>query len=126
MGKLFEVDAVVVGSYKFLYRQQVETLLRRTLFEVDATLRDRLSGLPTEKLHLLVESSLSRMQNLKKSYGMKNTNVPRLKRTHSAPSLSHRLPQMIARSKNLAKQAITEFTRQIAPHYETEERFLVR
>ena len=28
--------------------------------------------------------------------------------------------------KNLAKQAITEFTRQIAPHYQTEDRFLVR
>ena len=124
-GELFEVDAVVVGSYKFYTvsrsRRYYGERYSRSMQRYVTDYQDYLQKNYIFSLRVVIADAESEEVVWDEKY--ERTAVE----AHTLGSflVSQATPDD-STLKNLAKQAITEFTRQIAPHYETEERFLVR
>ena len=125
IGQYFEVDAVIVGSYNFFavsqprryYGERYSRRLQRYVTDYQdylektyiLSLRIIIAGVDTEKI--IRDDTYER----------------RAFQSHSVSSflLSEVTPHE-GILKSLARQAVSEFTRQVSPHYEQEERFLVR
>ncbi|MCZ6681023.1 MAG: hypothetical protein O7E52_27695 [Candidatus Poribacteria bacterium] len=125
IGQYFEVDAVIGGSYTFFavseprryYGERYSRELQRYVTDYQdylqktyvLSLRIVIAGVDTEEI--IRDDRYDR----------------RAVEAHTTGSflISEIMPSGGV-LKNLAKQAISEFTRQIAPHHEIEERFLVR
>ena len=124
-GELFEVDAVVLGSYKFYTvsrsRRYYGERYSRTMQRYVTDYQDYLQKNYIFSLRVIIADAESEEVVWDEKY--ERTAVE----AHTLGSflVSQATPDE-STLKNLAKQAITEFTRQIAPHYQTEERFLVR
>lgn len=124
-GELFEVDAVVVGSYKFYTvsrsRRYYGERYSRSMQRYVTDYQDYLQKNYIFSLRVVIADAESEVVVWDEKY--ERTAVE----AHTLGSflVSQATPDD-STLKNLAKQAITEFTRQIAPHFETEERFLVR
>ena len=125
LGQYFEVDAVVAGSYKFYTvsqpRRYYGERYSRTLQRYVTDYQDYLQKHYILSLRVVIADVESEEIVWDEKY--ERTAVE----AHTLGSflISQATPDD-STLKSLAKQAITEFTRQIAPHYETEERFLVR
>ena len=125
IGQYFEADAVIVGSYSFYSRSQPRRYygehysrrLQRYVTDYQdylektyvLALRVVIAGVDTEEI----------IQD--------DTYERRAFQAHSVSSflVSEVTPHQ-GILKSLARQAISEFTRQVSPHYEHEERYLVR
>jgi len=124
-GELFEVDAVVLGSYKFYTvsrsRRYYGERYSRTMQRYVTDYQDYLQKNYIFSLRVVIADAESEEVVWDEKY-------------ERAAAEAHTLGSFLVSQatpdestlKNLAKQAITEFTRKIAPHYQTEERFLVR
>jgi TolB-like protein len=125
LGQYFEVDAVVVGSYRFYtvsqprryYGERYSRQLQRYVTDY----QDYLQKNYTLSLRVVIADVASEEIVWDEKYE---------RVAYEAHTLGSFLVSQATPDDNtlrsLATQAITEFTRQIAPHYETEERFLVR
>ena len=125
IGQYFEVDAVIAGSYNFFavsqprryYGERYSRRLQRYITDYQDYL---------EKTYILslriVITSVDTEEIIRD-----DTYERRAYQSHSVSSflISEVTPQE-GILKSLVRQAISEFTRQVAPHYEQEERFLVR
>ena len=125
IGQYFEVDAVIVGSYNFFavsqprryYGERYSRTLQRYVTDYQdylektyiLSLRIIIAGVDTEKI--IRDDTYER----------------RAFHSHSVSSflISEVMPHE-GILKSLARQAVSEFTRQVSPHYEQEERFLVK
>ena len=125
LGQYLEVDAVIAGSYTFFarsvprpyYRERYSTTLQRYVTDYQDYL---------EKTYILsLRIVIASVDTLEIIRDDKYERSAVQAHTVSSFLVSEVLPHE-GILKNLAKQAISEFTRQIAPHYETEERFLVK
>ena len=125
IGQYFEVDAVIVGSYTFFavsqprryYGERYSRRLQRYVTDYQdylektyiLSLRIVIAGVDTEEI--IRDDKYER----------------RAFQSHTVSSfLVSEVTPHEGILKSLAKQAISEFTRQVAPHYELEERFLVK
>ncbi len=124
-GELFEVDAVVVGSYKFYTvsrsRRYYGERYSRSMQRYVTDYQDYLQKNYIFSLRVVIADAESEEVVWDEKYERTAAEA----HTLGSFLVSQATPDD-STLKNLAKQAITEFTRQIAPHYETEERFLVR
>lgn len=125
IGQYFEVDAVIVGSYNFFavsqprryYGERYSRRLQRYVTDY----RDYFEKTYILSLRIVI-ASVDTEEIIRE-----DTYERRAFQSHSVNSLliSEVTPQQ-GILKSLGRQAISEFTRQVAPHYEQEERFLVR
>ncbi len=124
-GELFEVDAVVLGSYKFYTvsrsRRYYGERYSRTMQRYVTDYQDYLQKNYIFSLRVLIADAESEEVVWDEKYERTAAEA----HTLGSFLVSQATPDE-STLKNLAKQAITEFTRKIAPHYQTEERFLVR
>ena len=124
-GELFEVDAVVLGSYKFYTvsrsRRYYGERYSRTMQRYVTDYQDYLQKNYIFSLRVLIADAESEEVVWDEKYERTAAEA----HTLGSFIVSQATPDE-STLKNLAKQAITEFTRKIAPHYQTEERFLVR
>ena len=125
IGQYLEVDAVIMGSYNFFavsqprryYGERYSRRLQRYVTDYQDYL---------EKTYILalrvVIASVDTEEIIQD-----DTYERRAFAAHSVSSflISEVAPQQGV-LKSLARQAISEFTRQVSPHYEQEERFLVK
>ena len=125
IGEYFEVDAVIAGSYTFFatsqprryYGERYSRRLQRYITDYQDYL---------EKTYILalrvVIASVDTEEIIRDDKYER-----RAFQSHTVSSflVSEVAPQQ-GILKSLARQAISEFTRQVSPHYEQEERFLVR
>ncbi len=125
LGRYFEADAVIVGGYKFYtvseprryYGERYSSQLQRYVTDY----QDYLQRTYILSLRVLIVDMHSEEIVWDEAY--KRNAVE----SHTFGSfLVSQVTPHEGILKNLAKQAIGEFTQKIAPHYETEERFLVR
>ncbi len=125
IGQYFEVDAVIAGSYNFFavsqprryYGERYSRRLQRYVTDYQDYL---------EKTYILslriVITSVDTEEIIRD-----DTYERRAYQSHSVSSfLISEVTPAEGLLKSLARQAISEFTRQVAPHYEREERFLVK
>ena len=125
IGQYFEVDAVIVGSYNFFavsqprryYGERYSRRLQRYVTDYQdylektyiLSLRIVIAGVDTEEI--IRDDTYER----------------RAFQSHSVSSyLISEVTPHEGVLKSLARQAVSEFTRQVSPHYEQEERFLVK
>jgi hypothetical protein len=124
-GRYFEADAVITGTYSFFvmseprryYGERYDSRLQRYVTDYQdylqktyiLSLRIKMINVETETVIWDEEYQRSAVE------------------AHSLGSflVSQAMPYESV-LKNLSKQAIAEFTRKVSPHYEVEERFLVR
>ena len=125
IGQYFEVDAVITGSYNFFTisqpRRYYGERYSRSLQRYVTDYRDYL-----EKTYILalrvVIASVDTEEIIRD-----DTYERRAFQSHTVSSfLISEVTPHAGILKSLARQAISEFTRQVSPHYEQEERFLVR
>lgn len=125
IGEYFEVDAVIVGSYDFFAvsqpRRYYGERYSRSLQRYVTDYQDYLEKTYILSLRVVIASVDTEEIIQDDTYE---------RRAFQAHSVSSFLISEVAPHqgvlKNLARQAISEFTRQVSPHYEQEERFLVR
>ena len=125
IGQYFEVDAVIVGSYNFFavsqprryYGERYSRRLQRYVTDYQDYL---------EKTYILslrvVIASVDTEEIIR-------DDMYERRAYHSHTVSSYLISEVTPHEgvlKSLARQAISEFTRQVSPHYEQEERFLVR
>lgn len=124
-GELFEVDAVVLGSYKFYTvsrsRRYYGERYSRSMQRYVTDYQDYLQKNYIFSLRVIIADAESEEVVWDEKYERTAAEA----HTLGSFLVSQATPDD-STLKNLAKQAITEFTRQIAPHYQTEDRFLVR
>ena len=125
LGQYFEVDAVVTGSYKFYttsqprryYGERYSNSLQRYVTDY----QDYLQKTYILSLHVSIVDVDTEERVWEENYERSAIEA------HTFGSfLVSRVTPHDSLTKNLAKQAVAEFTRKAAPHYETEERFLVK
>ncbi len=125
IGQYFEVDAVITGTYKFYtisqprrrYGERYSPTLQRYVTDY----QDYLQKTYVLLLHITIVDMDTEETVWNEQYE-RSAIEP-----HTFGSfLVSRVTPHDTVLKNLAKQAISEFTRRIAPHYEEDERFLVR
>ncbi len=125
IGEYFEVDAVIAGSYRFFAvsqpRRYYGERYSRTLQRYVTDYQDYLEKTYVLSLRVVI-TSVDTEEIIRD-----DTYERRAYQSHSVSSylISEVTPQA-GILKSLARQAISEFTRQVSPHYEQEERFLVR
>jgi hypothetical protein len=125
LGQYFEADAVIAGSYTFFsmseprpyYGERYSRTLQRYVTDYQYYL---------EKVYILslriVIAAVDAREIIRDDRYER-----RAVQAHTASSfLVSEVTPHAGILKSLAKQAISEFTRQIAPHYEIEERFLAK
>ena len=125
IGEYFEVDAVIVGSYDFFAvsqpRRYYGERYSRSLQRYVTDYQDYLEKTYILSLRVVIASVDTEEIIQDDTYE---------RRAFQAHSVSSFLISEVAPHqgvlKSLARQAISEFTRQVSPHYEQEERFLVR
>jgi TolB-like protein len=125
LGRYFEADALVAGSYKFYtiseprryYGERYSIQLQRYVTDY----QDYLHRTYVLSLRVLIVD----MDTEKIVWDEKYDRSAAEAHTFGSFLVSQVTPHD-GILKNLMKQAIEEFTRKIAPHYETEERFLVK
>lgn len=125
IGQYFETDAVIVGSYNFFARSQP----RRYYGEHYSS---RLQRYVTDYQDYLEKTYVLSLRIVIASVETEeiiqdDTYERRAFQSHSVSSflMSEVMPHQGV-LKSLARQAISEFTKQVSPHYEQEERYLVR
>ena len=125
IGEYFEVDAVVVGSYDFFavsqprryYGERYSSRLQRYVTDY----QDYLEKTYILSLRVIIASVDTEEIIRDDKYER------RAFQSHTVSSfLISEVTPHEGILKSLARQAISEFTRQVSPHYEQEERFLVR
>ena len=125
IGQYFEVDAVITGTYKFYTisqpRRQYGERYSPTLQRYVTDYQDYLQ----KTYVLLLQITIIDMEKEETVWNEQYERSAIEPHTFGSFLVSRVTPQDTV-LKNLAKQAISEFTRRIAPHYEEEERFLVR
>ena len=125
IGQYFEVDVVIIGSYNFFATSQPRRYYgerySRSLQRYITDYQDYL-----EKTYILSLRVI--IANVDTEEIIRDDTYER--RAYQSHTVSSYLISEITPHegvlKNLARQAISEFTRQVSPHYEQEERFLVR
>lgn len=125
LGQYFEVDAVVTGSYKFYtisrprryYGERYSSSLQRYVTDY----QDYLQKTYILSLHVSIVDVDAEEFVWEEDYERSAVEA----HTFGSFLVSQVMPHD-SLTKNLAKQAVKEFTRKAAPHYETEERFLVK
>ena len=125
IGEYLEIDAVIVGSYDFFavsqprryYGERYSRRLQRYVTDY----QDYLEKTYILSLRVVIASVETEEIIQDEMYE---------RRAFQAHSVSSFLISEVAPHqgvlKSLARQAISEFTRQVSPHYEQEERFLMR
>lgn len=125
IGQYFEVDAVIVGSYNFFatsqprryYGERYSRRLQRYITDY----QDYLEKTFILSLRVIIASVDTEEIIRDDKYER------RAFQSHTVSSyLMSEVTPHEGILKSLARQAISEFTRQVSPHYEQEERFLVR
>ena len=125
IGQYFETDAVIVGSYNFFARSQPRRYYgehySRRLQRYVTDYQDYLEKTYVLSLRIVIASVET------EEIIQDDTYERRAFQSHSVSSflMSEVTPHQGV-LKSLARQAISEFTRQVSPHYEQEERYLVR
>ena len=125
IGQYFEVDAVIVGSYNFFARSQPRRYYgerySRSLQRYVTDYQDYLEKTYILSLRVVIASVDT------EEIIQDDTYERRAFQSHSVSSflISEAMPNEGV-LKSLARQAISEFTQQVSPHYEQEERFLVK
>ncbi len=125
IGQYFEVDAVIAGSYNFFAvsqpRRYYGERYSRTLQRYVTDYQDYLEKTYILSLRIVI-AGVDPEEIIRD-----DTYERRAFHSHSVSSfLISEVTPHDGILKSLARQAISEFTRQVAPHYEQEERFLVR
>ena len=125
IGEYFEVDAVIAGSYEFFAvsqpRRYYGERYSRRLQRYVTAYQDYLEKTYILSLRVVI-ASVDTEEIIRD-----DTYERRAYQSHSVSSyLISEVTPHEGILKSLARQAISEFTRQVAPHYEQEERFLVR
>ena len=125
IGQYFEADAVIVGSYTFYARSQPRRYYgehySRRLQRYVTDYQDYLEKTYVLSLRVVI-ASVDTEEIIQDDIYER-----RAFQSHTVSSflISEVTPHQNV-LKSLARQAISEFTRQVAPHYEHEERYLVR
>ena len=125
IGQYFEADAVIVGSYAFYARSQPRRYYgehySRRLQRYVTDYQDYLEKTYVLSLRVVIASVDT------EEIIQDDTYERRAFQSHTVSSflISEVTPHQGV-LKSLARQAISEFTRQVSPHYEQEERYLVR
>ena len=125
IGQYFETDAVIVGSYNFFARSQPRRYYgehySRRLQRYVTDYQDYLEKTYVLSLRIVIASVDT------EEIIQDDTYERRAFQSHSVSSflMSEVTPHQGV-LKSLARQAISEFTRQVSPHYEQEERYVVR
>lgn len=125
IGEYFEVDAVIAGSYNFFAvsqpRRYYGERYSRSLQRYVTDYQDYFEKTYILSLRIVIASVDTEEVIRDDRYER------RAYQSHSVSSyLVSKVTPQEGILKSLARQAISEFTRQVAPHYEQEERFLVR
>ena len=125
IGEYFEVDAVIAGSYNFFAvsqpRRYYGERYSRTLQRYVTDYQDYLEKTYILSLRVVI-ASVDTEEIIRD-----DTYERRKYQSHSVSSyLISEVTPHEGILKSLVRQAISEFTRQVSPHYEQEERFLVR
>lgn len=125
IGHYFEVDAVIVGSYNFFTvsqpRRYYGERYSRSLQRYVTDYQDYLEKTYILSLRVVI-ASVDTEEIIRD-----NTYERRAFQSHTVSSfLISEVTPHAGILKSLARQAISEFTRQVSPHYEQEERFLVK
>ena len=125
IGQYFEVDAVIAGSYSFFATSQPRRYYgerySRRLQRYVTDYQDYLEKTYILSLRVIIASVDTEEIIRDDKYER------RAFQSHTVSSfLISEVTPNAGILKSLARQAISEFTRQVSPHYEQEERFLVR
>jgi hypothetical protein len=124
-GRHFEVNAVIAGSYRFYTvsqpRRYYGERYSRSLQRYVTDYQDYLQKSYILAVQVMVIDVDTKELVLTEKFERNAVEA------HTFGSfLVSRVTPHDSLLKNLAKQAVTEFTRKIAPHFESEERYLVK